>query len=257
MIPVMVSGEGRKSSAAVVWRRLKRVLPVFTVIGLGMSLWNLYKSGESRRSLDDIARGISTRYLSEFPEDVADITQFVGETRRTLDIVVDFSAYGSWSSPARFDDYKQALMKLGRNGKQVRMYIYDSDTAKQELEKQLKVTEEQFKNEIVGKAKWNAYFAFHAKAKRPDRSEEWYRILNEEEEGCLQELQDARIHVVRRPGPFPIFFWLRDDEQAIFTFPTFDPKDPNETRSVAFFSRDAKFKEVLKANLKRVSDPNR
>ncbi len=70
--------------------KLRDIAPLLTVaslslavVGVVFSLWQAYKSDESRKQLRSIADSVSTTYVAEFPDDLPAITKLVANTKKT------------------------------------------------------------------------------------------------------------------------------------------------------------------------------
>ena len=63
-------------------------------------------------NIADVFGSLSTKYVGHFPGNMEEITKLVSNTKRSLVILSDVPAYGQYSNPLGFPDYKQAINEL-------------------------------------------------------------------------------------------------------------------------------------------------
>lgn len=236
-------------------RFITRFGPYITVFGLVFSLWQASKSAQSQASLNILASTISTKYVGTFPEELPEITALIERTQKTLCIVTDFVTYGNWSDPAGFERYKAALLSTKQRKVDVTMVVYNPATLPGQIEKQLG------KDDDVGAFKalensphWKSFFEFYH-LPEPQNMKEFQDYWLGEQRKLGDELRKMQVKVVPRTAPFPTFFWLRDDQEAIFVFNWVHADDTN-AQTVAFRTVDPKILDMMRNLYKGFHPPD-
>jgi hypothetical protein len=223
--------------------------PYITVFGLVFSLWQAYKSDKSREHLKAVADSVRTQFLERFPFDLPQIIDLVNRAERKLDIVADYAAYGQFSNPDGYNRYREALKNTQgrRPDVNVRVIVYNDTARIKAVDGELGTTPSDFSS-LTSSQTWIDYFRFYRGREKPTTLEAFKKMLTDEEESCLRQLHDKGIIPDRLQGPFPMFFWLRDDIEAIFVFYSFDRTNPlKERQAVAFRTFDTNLIEMMKA----------
>jgi len=201
---------------------MNRVLTVGLVlllVALGLALFLLYRV-EARlnsveKQLEEIKEHQPIRYVGTFPENIHPITQMIKETQVKLLIVGDFCAYGHYSKPEEYQEYRAVLQQLGNH---VDMYVYNKEAGERATISQFT---EDF-NSIKARPEFDHYFkeVYPNDPQRPVPKDlkHFKEFMNGEQERCIKDLSAAGVRVHQTiTEALPLFIWIRDGDRAIFS----------------------------------------
>lgn len=212
--------------------------------------------GDHADALDTISQSLSTRYLSEFPRFLPDITKLVERADEKLTIFCDVPTYGKLSAPEHFFKLKQVVeTKLYENRHFQIQFIHLN---KGEL---IKVF-----NEQIPPLEWENWRGEHKEQLRtfledappidgqsPENLD--YEVLRDlwskHNEDMLKNTAMFRHSRVIRAESYlsmPVCFWVRDDDQeAIFSFTSSTGTVP----AFGFYTVDGRLIQALKSTFER------
>ncbi len=181
---------------------------------------------ESRR-LDGIQRSLSTRVVGNFPDNMLHITSLLGEARGRAVIMCDSPAYGFFSNERAYLDYRHKLQTLLADGIEVTMVVYDRTRS-------IAASKAQFGDNLAKIKKLPAYkrcFDGTPLEDQPKTSREFFEFLESESDRERELFSDV---IIETGNDIPLYFWMVDGREAVFSFPTLS-KEPPE---VAFRTSD-------------------
>ena len=172
--------------------------------------------------LTEIARSMSTRYVGMFPENLKEITRIISDVNKSLSIIVDFVSYGQYSSPALCAAYLQAIENARHKNAEVRIICYGPALCEDERQKQF--PDGRFAQQ-ENPAVFERYFMLHSRPPRPRNNAELRSVLTGRDHHNRSHLLDAGASVRIQPQQAAFFLWLRDEQEAVFTFKNVGSKD--------------------------------
>jgi hypothetical protein len=217
--------------------KLINVSLIVTVLALLLSMVQVWQARDAELKIRNIAESVSTKYLDEFPKNIPSINKLFGETTSSLLIVTDFPAYGFLYHHKAFEEYRQRLEELTLPGKsiEIRLLIYNEATRKKKLEFFL---HDKGAEQL---AKIDFFQSLDTKDK-PKTFDEAWNIINSGNEDFRKELGNRKVAIHETATDLPVFVWIRDNKEAIFSF-YFYGQAPGE---VSFHTIDPKLIKVLR-----------
>lgn len=188
--------------------------------------------------VDRLSRAHATEYVGNFPANMTAINELLNDVTSTLVVAADVPAYGSFSNPTAYEEYKQNLRKLLTTNRTVTYLIYDEATAE-------RVTRAQFNVEwatFSASEKFSNWRKFHRKDPIPQNLDEFLNILKRINDELKSELLQLGATVKTVSSDLPVFLWVADDERAIFSFYNLKGREVTE---VSFQTNDANLIQVL------------
>jgi hypothetical protein len=190
---------------------------------------------------------VQTRAIGHFPENLRAIVDLIDHTNERLVIATDVASYGQLSNPDECVRYHAALVACAARSVDVEIIAYSGARADSERRWQftdyVKKGDEGFQ-ELISQARWK-------------RFSEKNRIINVKScEDVFKSLvfadlkfrhgisQTPTIKVYDLPNPvdtLPVFFWLRDGEEAIFSLFTVGENG----REISFRTIDQSITDIL------------
>ena len=156
-----------------------------------------------------------TQFIGKFPDNISEVTKMVNATTSSLLIVNDYCAYGHYSKPDAYQEYKNALIALAKKNVSVDMYIYDDATI-------LQANASQFGtdfNKISSDAKFKNYFDYYKndhERRQPNDLASYNKFMAGEQQRCIRELSVAGVKIHQSiHSILPVFIWLRDQDEGI------------------------------------------
>jgi hypothetical protein len=181
---------------------------------------------EQTNELRQLLRAASTRSVGVFPDNMTDILEVIGGTKRHLYILTDFVAYGQYSAPRQFEKYIAALRKLPRRV-DLQIICYDAQTSKKAALEHLPDGDENFEGKI-NKPVFEEFCDVNNVVPVPTNNAALRKILDIREQN---HSHGFNILYLRDLSPF--YLWLQDDEAVI----TFKIKGDRET-GISFRTHD-------------------
>jgi len=204
------------------------------LVALGVGLWHL-------REIKEISGSISTRYVDTFPRNLPSIIDLMDRTTGSLWIVTDTPAYGHFSNPGGFEKYKVKLEGLASPDSKIsiRLLTYDDPTRMSHAKQQFCTTDI---NQLRERDSYKTYFAYWRNKPQPETMDNFYNPIHENNDNFRRELAQYNIEISETKNPLPVFLWMRDEHEAIFSFYNYG----QSPREVSFRTNDQKLLAVLK-----------
>jgi hypothetical protein len=240
-------------------------IPIFTVLS---ALYALHKGHSQIKAIKDVKQSLSTRYLGKFPDFIPDITNLIGDAKRTITIACDFPGYGMFSAPRRFKLYLQAIeSRLIHNQCNIIMIHLGTSLRRRTLDEQFPTEERDWNewkknnennNNLV---KFIRYYPWPSstigsinlkdfKGLKEIKAiikliniKDFKHVLEKEEIKLLERFYNypnailclTKVHMA-------IHFWIIDDKEAIFSIPTYE----EGSEEVGFKTSDRSLIDALK-----------
>lgn len=188
---------------------------------------------ESRR-LRGIHESLSTRVVGNFPDNVSEITDLLGAAKGQVVVVCDSPAYGFFSNRKAYLDYRHKLQTLVDDGVEIKMVTFDR-------ERSIEASRAQFGEDIGKIRELDAYkqHFIEAEGAQPRTAEEFFEYL----ESKVDREREVFANVLAETnGSIPLYFWIVDGREAVFSFPTLRKQPPE----VAFRTSDKWLIEIFK-----------
>lgn len=189
---------------------------------------------EQTRGLLKIEQSLSTRYLGLFPRYVTEITELVKQARQEILILCDYPAYACFSDAKACLLYERAIEDKIIDGVKIRLICYDDDSRAEFHEKQFPQRGSQWsewKSHRDNRPRLETMFRDYRNAARLTATS-----IDEIDELGFEQLMLAANRRVRDETfvkaaqmievntYMPIYFWLVDDTEAVFSIPSLTDK---------------------------------
>lgn len=209
------------------------------VASSGLAIYQLRQVEKTNSSLLDISKSMSTKFAGRFPNHIPEITRLLELAENKVSIVCDLLGYGYYSSPEQYQEYRAAVLKLSKKVP-VRITIYGAREAERAARQQLG---EDF--DVISKSQtYRNYLKFYkiTPEEAPTNTKEFYaRWTKDYEKQCVEyNIGKIVIHQVKEKA-IPVYFWIIDERDAIFSFPSLSV-DPPE---VAFSTSDRNLLDIF------------
>jgi hypothetical protein len=192
--------------------------------------------------LEEIVKSMSTQYVGPFPKNMDSITPIVEKAAKSLDIMVDFAAYGHYSRPNEFEKYLTSLKHRQEAGVRIRMLIYGKDAAENSQDSQYSQFKGSFEKEEMVKDRFQIFFEkCYPGLPTPSTWQDFNRIIDKMQEECQRALIERGVEIRVVPGTMVMFLWIEDHEEAAFAFLNSGP----EYRELTFRTQDKNLIEVF------------
>jgi len=252
------------------------VLAIIAVLFAARQFWDAHVQakilediGTHTKTLDNIGenarlavQAASTRSIPTFPDSLHEITDIVRRTCAEMTILVDVAAYGHYSAPDEFNSYYLALqeiasMRLDESRKtktcsdrlsdrpstdrvRIRALIYNPVLTQQSLATQF----QKDSRTLVKEPRFAKYFDYHKNLNKPSSKEELISILRDQDFAVARQFQSMGAEVRVADHRFPIYFWLRDGEDAVFVF-NYQAPETGAATEIPFRTHDGKLTNVF------------
>jgi hypothetical protein len=189
----------------------------------------------------------ATRFVGVFPANMPAINDLITNTKDELVVACDFTNYGSFSYPRAYEEYQGHLHDLLGDGKKVQILCYDKDTEEKARADQFayspndKGTTQAFLA-FTQTPRWVAYFKRYPAKTKPGDWQGFSKMMSESNADCKKEIRSRNGNIEEIDKKLPVFVWIRDGEEAIFSFYT----SGSGSREMSFRTRDAQFIQVLR-----------
>lgn len=215
-------------------------------------------------ALERLVQTVPTRFVGEFPHNLAPITDLIKSTNKELRILVDVPGYGHFSNETGFVKYRSAIEELTRkkiagtpNSKvQVTMLVYDRETIEASRAEQFAATygyQVGEKNDVMSSSfmaltqnpRWGEFEGTYKNrfaAMKPTTWNAFFELLHGVNEDHIKRFKDNHVNVQEINGKRPMFIWLKDGREAIFSLVSFGTR-----REISFYTRDATLIDGLRS----------
>jgi hypothetical protein len=191
--------------------------------------------------------------LPVFPNNLQPLVGLINRVQSHLSIVADFCAYGSYSNPAGFVEYRAALeAKAAEPNRTVSLTTYNSSRVGEmsleqfDLASGSDAVRQGALNDLRSQPKFRAWLALRQKEQpsfvEPTTIPEFVKANQDEEAQCIQRFRTKNITV--RPvidRELAVFSWVRDDEEAFISIYSFGPN----VQEAPFFTTAKPFIRLL------------
>ncbi len=191
--------------------------------------------------------------LPLFPNNLPALVELVNRAQSHLTIVADFCAYGSYSNPTGFVQYRAALeAKAAEPNRTVSLTTYDSSrvgemTLEQfELNSGTEAVRQGVFSDLRSQPKFKAWVALRQQEQpsfvEPATIPEFVKANQDEEAQCIQRFRTKGI--TARPiidRELAVFSWVRDDDEAFTSIYSFGPN----AQEASFFTTSRPFIRLL------------
>jgi hypothetical protein len=197
-----------------------------------------------KRQLDHIRQlreALPTRHLGEFPKYLDQIVLLIRRAHNRVVICCDFPAYGSFSDPKEFFNYRQELERKSREGIPITIACLDGP------QRQIS-TREQFEMAPKAWEKWKdahrhkieQYLEIHSPTTQTAdlTLDGFVALISAEDTRVLDVTFESATRVPLDKKP-PVFFWLID-ESMVFAIP-----GAHRLMEHGFLTQDSNFIEGL------------
>ena len=202
---------------------------------------------EMQKHLITISSSIATQYCGEFPHFMPEIVRKMREAENNVTIMCDIPGYGHYSRPDDYELYRAAIVDLVAKKKTVDLTVYSEKRAQDALDIQF--------SELPTEDNSAAWAVFRAYEKRRNESISdvgaLRKSLAKQNEEHVDQFEKERLRSMDRVDKaMPVYFWIVDDKEAIFSFAGLRVKPS----SVAFRTVDPKLIEIFKRILHDVKN---
>lgn len=197
------------------------------VVALIVGLVHIREIHSTLKTLHDVQDSLSTRFIGQFPEFFPEIVTLLKSAKREIVIFCDLPAYASFSDPHTFLDYQQTLERKIKD-EEVRTTL----TCLGPAFRQNAIVEQFFgngvewnewKNHLEHKKSLRRFLALHKRTTPIDElaKEEFLKILEAIGNRTIEDtLAGAEVRQI--DTYIPLYFWLIDGMDAVFSIPSSD-----------------------------------
>lgn len=224
---------------------------VLTIVGLMLAIYQYRQAVAQEDRITQIANAISTKNIGPFPNNITYINDLIRGTKHSLWVMTDIPAYGQFSNPAGYSDYRGNMDKIAhpKSGIELKLLVYNSERRSQAFADQFKRIED-FK-EFQKQDRFKNYFDFWKKTKPvPNNKKELRAILEAEHLDLKCHLAKLGVELHETGTTLPLFVWVSDEKEAIFSFINY----PENSSEVSFHTNDKELVNVLLKIVKGIYD---
>jgi hypothetical protein len=220
------------------WCHSHDVDTVLAILAILFATIQFVDSRIQEHGLKKLAKSMSTRFVGNFPLNMSEIVDVVANTDDKLDIMCDVAAYGHYSQPVLFANYRRHIQDKRDAGHVVRLVIYTTDMYENVFRDQfptLKFEHEQ------GTDRFKTFFRNNRHLRAPASYDDFVKIIHEEQTTILRVFQNSGVKIKTTTNSRLLSIWLEDEEDAVFGFQ--NPIDP--LKEVSFRTRDGNLIKVM------------
>jgi hypothetical protein len=196
---------------------------------------------------ESLSSTVQTRAIGHFPENLRAIVELIGNTKKRLVIATDVASYGHLSNPDECARYHAALVACAARSVSVEIIAYSGARADAERRWQftdyVKKGEDGFR-ELVGEERWKRFAAKNGIVNVKNCDDVFKALVFADLKFRHGISQTSTVKVFDLPNPvdtLPVFFWLRDGEEAIFSLFTVG----ENMREISFRTIDQSITDIL------------
>ena len=202
--------------------------PIFTVIALAFSIWQLVKASKHAKKINLIKESLSTRFIGEFPYYLTDIIDVLTKAKHEIIIVCDVATYGAFSSPKEFLSYRNIIEKKVFNNVKVEITCFNEEKRREIHHEQFKEARENWKEwaknpENLDKLRKYARFVDPEKIKIDNLSKHTYKDFEDLLSSGTEILFKHHFNgatICQINVNVANYFWIVDGLHAVFAIPT-------------------------------------
>lgn len=234
------------------WFKLWFLIPaqIFGLFGIIYTVWDLGQNitqsstlneisariekqaqaiNEQAQAINEQSQSLTTQNISDFPGNIPEIVKLINNAESELLIVTDVPYYGCYSNPIESQKYLDAIIHKIDSRVKVKIVVYEDSLRSSAREKQFESKKfnewsqtEKFKSFCIGAHdQISSYHDFSIEIEKRHT----YFI----QQACRRQ---NYIHIMKNKTP--IFLWVRDKKEAIFSF----PDDWKEEKVFRTFDKD-------------------
>jgi hypothetical protein len=248
--------------------------PTLTVFGFVIGIWGIYlarkaqtdgrelaeKNSNQLKSLHELSESLSstvqTRAIGHFPENLRAIVELIENTKKRLIIATDVASYGQLSNPDECARYHAALVDRAAHSVDIEIIAYSGARADNERRWQfidyVNKGEEGFQ-ELISQERWK-HFAAKNGIVNAKNCDDFFKALVFADlkfrHGISQTSTVKVFDLPNREDTLPVFFWLRDGEEAIFSLFTVGENG----REISFRTVDQSITDILSETFDALKD---
>jgi hypothetical protein len=195
----------------------------------------------------DLTSTVQTRAIGRFPDNLRPIIDLIGRAKSTILIATDVSSYGQLSNPRECRNYYSAIIAAAARGGKVQLIAYSGQRSDAERRNQfaeyVRLGPTKGYEKLAGEPRWKAFTAAHPFGMISTLDEAFDALLYSDLAFRRNVSEQAvTVHELADSGQsLPVFFWLRDTEEAIFSLFTVGER----SREISFRTVDQSITEVL------------
>jgi len=197
--------------------------------------------------LENVANEIATRAIARFPDNISPIVTLISGAHTRVLIASDVAAYGQLSNATHSTDYIHTVAGLASTKNvDVKVISYSGECADKERRKQFEdyvKSGEAGLKALLDEDRWRQFSRKHPHL-APRNFDDFFNALLRNDAECRRNFANAGVDVYELSdinlGP-PVFFWVRDKEEAIFSLFT----EGEKAREVSFRTKDPAIIQML------------
>jgi hypothetical protein len=228
---------------------------VLGIVALVLAVFHSYEIRKTAAELQSVSETLPTRHIGQFPDYLVHIAGVVERAKKSVCVLCDFPAYGSFSAPEAFLQYRQALEQLlaRRNDDRVSVTLTcligknRVEMIKEQFSREHREWET-WKREAHPRTKLERLIELRNRATTVDdlSFDAFVNYLEDEDLRAIEGMfNGAKIREV--DAYVPLYFWLVDGKEAIFALPSFS----EGSTEYGFYTRDSALIEGLVEVLNR------
>jgi hypothetical protein len=216
-----------------------RIETVLAILAIIFATVQYIDSRRLKKDVEAVAKSMSTRFIGQFPDSMPEIIDVIKRTDSTLDIMADVCAFGHYSQPILFQEYKNKIVELANKKKlTVRMLIYNSDI-------ELAIRKNQFpQNKFDQEKSSERYDRFYGANLDLNRGGDWagfMKMLQAEQDAHFRSFNNAGVEIKQLSENVLVSLWMEDREDLVFSF----HNRLDYEKEVSFRTRDGNLISVL------------
>jgi hypothetical protein len=196
---------------------------------------------------ENLSSTVQTRAIGHFPENLRAIVDLIEHTNERLVIATDVASYGQLSNPDECARYHAALVACAARYVSVEIIAYSGVRSDAERRWQftdyVKKGDEGF-HDLVGEERWTHFAKKNGIVNVKNCDDVFKALVFADLKFRYGISQTSTVKVFDLPNPvdtLPVFFWLRDGEEAIFSLFTVGENG----REISFRTVDQSITDIL------------
>ena len=187
--------------------------------------------------LEETQRSLSTRYIGEFPEYLPLIVSLIKQAQKEVLVFCDIPAYGHFSDYTNWLEYRYVIEKQSGKipvsltclNKEWRNKTHDEQFTEKEL------AWDEWKKEAKIREQLQRYLQINSRSVNVETlSKQEFADMVEETDNQMLSGVFATCDIMEVAAYIPLYFWLVDKKEAIFTIPSYS----NKHSEYGFFTSD-------------------
>jgi hypothetical protein len=142
--------------------------------------------------MEGLAKSMSTRFVGNFPLNMSEIVDVVSKTDAKLDIMCDVAAYGHYSQPTLFANYRNHIQAKRSANIEVRLIVYADDIYERLLSERF--AQEKFEAEKKSD-RLNFFFKSNPQHNLPQTHADFLSTLRQEQLSILRSFINSGVKI--------------------------------------------------------------